>query len=389
MALQVNDVQGAIRILEAYERLPDGYGSDNPQIGQGPGKLALPPEQQQDVAYATRILNEYASSGGDISGVPQSLLKYTTPEYANFIATRSSTKFRDYLPLIATLGGGLAGVFGGAAAAGAGGSQAAGTEAAATYGGGVAGGGEFGVGATTYGGGAAAAGGATAAGGTSSGGASSGGMQPGVGEYGELGELGWEGGIPGGPGVTSGGSTGTALQRILDGTATTQDYLSLTGQIAPSLLGIYASDKQTDALKGLSEQYQAIGAPYRSRLEELYANPNAFLTSPEVTVPVQQGTDIMARSLSTSGNPIGSGNALQQLQSYSADQLFGRLGQEKDRLAGFGGLASYNAAAPAAATNAIGSQANIYNAIGGGIADVFTPRRNRSLADILRESSYA
>ena len=81
--------------------------------------------------------------------------------------------------------------------------------------------------------------------------------------------------------------------------------------------------------------------PYRTRLSDLYANPDSFLTSNEVTKPVQMGSDILARSLSVGGNPIGSGNALQQLQSYSADQLFSRLGEEKTRLGNLGGMSSF------------------------------------------------
>ncbi len=165
----------------------------------------------------------------------------------------------------------------------------------------------------------------------------------------------------------------SALSRILNGSGTGEDYLSLFGKIAPAALGAYASNQQSNQLGAVADKFASYGAPYREKLGALYANPSSFLSSPEVQVPVQQGTDMMARSLSVKGNPAGSGNALQQLQSYSSDQLFGRLGQEKDRLAGFGGLSAYNQAAPAAATAAVGSNANVYNAIGGGIADVFSP----------------
>src|SRR3990167_5679264 len=344
------------------------------------GQLSQQTEFAQEINTAARTISAYAMNGGDVSKIPQSLQYLASTDWANRIDAAGSGKWRDVLPLLAVAGGGLAGVFGGAAAAGG---AAAGTEGAATYGaaGEVAGGAAAG-GTGTAG---AAAGGATLAEQSAAiGSGSAAGTAAGTG----VGTGTAAGTTVTGAGTAGTAASGTALSRILNGTATTEDYLTLTGQVAPSLLGAYASGEQTDALKGLEGQYQAMGAPYRGRLAELYANPEAFLTSPEVTVPVQQGTDIMARSLSTKGNPTGSGNALQQLQSYSADQLFGRLGQEKDRLAGYGGLASYNAAAPAAATNAIASQANVYNAIGGGIADVFTPRRNRSLADILRESGY-
>lgn len=144
---------------------------------------------------------------------------------------------------------------------------------------------------------------------------------------------------------------------------------------------------------------QAIGAPYRGRLESLYANPSSFLTSPEVQVPVQQGTDIMARALSArEGNPVASGGALQQLQSYASDQLFGKLGDEKKRLADFGGLGSYNAAGASipgitttlpttttAGSNvgtqagsqanlaSVGANSNIWGSLGTAASNIFNP----------------
>jgi len=145
---------------------------------------------------------------------------------------------------------------------------------------------------------------------------------------------------------------------------------------------MYASDQQANAMGDLAARYEGYGAPYRDRLADLYSDPTAFLDSPEVKVPVQMGTDALARALSTQGNPAGSGTALQELQNYSANQFFGRLGQEKDRLAGFGGLTAYNAAAPQAASNAVNAERGVYDALGYGIGAVTNPPR--SLADILK-----
>ena len=125
-----------------------------------------------------------------------------------------------------------------------------------------------------------------------------------------------------------------------------------------------------------------MGAPYRGRLADLYSNPSAFLNSPEVQVPVQQGTNALARALSVQGNPIGSGTALQELQNYSSNQLFGRLGQEKDRLAGFGGLSAYNQAAPGAANNAIDANYGVYGALGKGAANIFNPPKQYNLVGL-------
>ena len=161
---------------------------------------------------------------------------------------------------------------------------------------------------------------------------------------------------------------------------------SLLGAGIPAGLGALASSNQTDKLTALSDKYSAMGQPYRDKLSALYADPSTFLNSDAVRIPVQQGTDMLARSLSTRGNPTGSGNALTELQKYSSGQLFDRLGQEKDRLAGFGGLSAYSGAAPQAATNAINSSANTYNAIGAGAADIFTPQQN-TLADLIKQMS--
>ena len=155
----------------------------------------------------------------------------------------------------------------------------------------------------------------------------------------------------------------------------------LAGAI-PAAFGAYGANQQANAYEGLARDYMNMGAPYRGRLADLYNNPSAFLSSPEVQVPVQQGTDALARALSVQGNPIGSGTALQELQNYSANQLFGRLGQEKDRLGGFGGLSAYNQAAPQAASNAIGANKGIYDAFGAGAADVFYPPRRYSLSGL-------
>jgi len=188
----------------------------------------------------------------------------------------------------------------------------------------------------------------------------------------------------GGTAVTGAGTaaTGTALQRILDGSGTTQDYLTLAGQVAPSLLGMHASNEQTDALTRLADRNFEIGAPFRSRLAEISEDPNLFYDSPQA----KQATESVLRRLSaTHGNVAGSPYG----QALTIDALAGQFGQERDRLANFGGLTAFNQAAPGSATAAIGSQANFFNALGGGIADVTTPRRqNMTLSEILRAGGY-
>jgi len=148
----------------------------------------------------------------------------------------------------------------------------------------------------------------------------------------------------------------------------------IAGRLLATGVGVLGANQQTKALQGLSNQFAEYGAPYRARLAASYADPAGFLkNSPDINAAVQQGTDATARALSVQGNPAQSGHALQELQNYATTGLYGKLGQERDRLAGFGGLTAYNAAAPSAATNAVTSQAGPYNAIGAGINTITNP----------------
>jgi hypothetical protein len=222
----------------------------------------------------------------------------------------------------------------------------------------------------------------------------------------------------GGAAATAAG--GSALSRILDGTATTADYLSAFGSVAPSLLSMFGLNQQSETLAGIAGQQRAaeearyqdlvrreqerfntvsgtesarladliareqerfgtlmgredaaigrqrgdiefgrsVGAPYRDQLAALYANPNSFLSSDAVTAPVNQATNSLARALSVRGNPAGSPAAMAEIEKYAANSLAGLLGQEKDRLAQFGGLSAFNqagAAVPGIGTNLSGS----------------------------------
>ena len=187
-----------------------------------------------------------------------------------------------------------------------------------------------------------------------------------------------------------------SLSQILQNGGTVDDWLKVAGTAAPGLIAAYASGQQGDAIKDIAGQQQAqfdkyfqMGQPYRDRLAGLYADPSKFLSSQEVQAPVQQGTDALARSLSAKvGNPIDNMTALGELQNYSANQLFGRLGQEKDRLAGFGGLSAYNQAG--ASGNTLQAQlmganadAGIWGGLGRAAGDVFNSAS--TLGEILKQ----
>ena len=417
-------------LLKRYRAAPSGYGNvadwmTPEQQERNRGQAMFDAPKISAAIRAEQFLNALDQYGVSSTAELPPEVQAQLPHQGRYYSAPSGSLFQqlgDFVtsPAVLTAAAGLAGVFaGGAGAAGAAGAEGAaagGTAAGEALGTGLtAAAAEGGLGTTTAGTGFTAGGlglGGTGAGAGIGGGALGGGIGTGAGSAATGAGLAGAGALaPGffaseslypviggktaaaaGTGATTGTSTqaakSTALSRILAGNGTTEDYLTLAGQVAPSLLGAYASDKQTDALKDQAARYEAMGAPYRGRLADLYADPSAFLTSPEVTVPVQQGTDALARALSTRGNPAGSGTALSEIQNYASNQLFSRLGSEKDRLAGFGGLTAYNAAAPGAATNAIGSSSNFYNALGYGAGQVLNPPQ-MSLVDLMKQYNVA
>ena len=164
--------------------------------------------------------------------------------------------------------------------------------------------------------------------------------------------------LPGIPGGTGGGTSGgTVINMPGGGTIDMAQLIALLG-------GGAAAHQQAEAFREMSEQFMGMGAPYREQLLNLQNDPMSYLNSPAVTGAVQQGTDALARSLSVQGNPIGSGGALQQLQSYATNEQLNRLGSERDRLSRMGGIESFNSAVPSSMINAINSQAGQYDALG-------------------------
>ena len=170
--------------------------------------------------------------------------------------------------------------------------------------------------------------------------------------------------------------TSTALQQLLKGLGGNGNSSGLgsLGSLLAAGLGAYGSNRQAQQLGTLSQQYAGYGAPYRAMLASSYADPNSFLAnSPDIKAAVGQGTDALAHSLSTQGNPAGSGAALQQLQNYATQGLYGQLGNARNQLANFGGLSNFNQAALGLATQQIQAQGNTLNALGSGISSATNP----------------
>lgn len=177
--------------------------------------------------------------------------------------------------------------------------------------------------------------------------------------------------------LSQGKNIPTSLIKSVFGTddATSASIASMIGKLGAAGLGAYASNQQSNALADVAKQYAEYGAPYRAQLASLQTDPGSFLSSPRVTSAVDQGTSAMARALSArDGNPVGSGRALQELQNYSTNSLYGQLTNRENQLANFGGLSSFNSAAPSANLASVQQTGNMYNAIGAGINDIFNPQ---------------
>jgi len=205
------------------------------------------------------------------------------------------------------------------------------------------------------------------------------------------------GGVTGAAGSASGGGTvaaagaaaaGTPLSRVLDGTASTADYLSIGGGLGAAGLGAYAANQQSNDLNALADKYLAIGAPSRSRYESSFAPGFSLENEPGYKAALDQTTEAFLRKASMQGNPADNPGAwAETLKGVNTSLALPALYNYRNQNAATGGYGAFNSAAPGAATGAIGAQGNVYNAIGAGAADLFNPRPAPiTLNDIYRAS---
>lgn len=183
------------------------------------------------------------------------------------------------------------------------------------------------------------------------------------------------GGVGAGTGVGTAAGSASAISRIFAGNGTPADYASIIGSAAPALLGAYAANKQTGAYSDLAAKLAEYGAPSRARYEGSFAPGFSMSQDPGFTDALNQAGKASMHALSTFGNPAGSPNAWAQSQSDLYSKFaYPALQTYRNQNANAGGISALTTAAPQASTAAIGSQAGVYGAIGGGIADIFNPQ---------------
>ena len=189
--------------------------------------------------------------------------------------------------------------------------------------------------------------------------------------------------------AANGVNAASAIQKLISGQSlTTADIASLAsagGTAAGGLLGYLQSNRQSDQLKSLSDQYSGYGAPSRARYEASYAPGFSMASDPGYTDALNQASKATLHSLSVNGNPAGSPNAwAQSLADNTAKFAYPALQTYRTQNANSGGISSFNSASPELATGAITAQSQGVNSLGKAAANIFNPAQPTSLADILK-----
>jgi hypothetical protein len=146
---------------------------------------------------------------------------------------------------------------------------------------------------------------------------------------------------------SSGSGTSNALSRIMDGTASTADWLSVIGGGAATGLGIYGANEQANKLKEIADRYYATGAPSRERYEASFAPGFKATDMPGYQDALDTSTDTLLRRASTGGNPVGNPGVMAEIAKYvTGNVALPALQNYRTQNANTGGYSSFNTAAP-------------------------------------------
>lgn len=171
---------------------------------------------------------------------------------------------------------------------------------------------------------------------------------------------------------------GTALSRLLDGTATSADYAQLLGTVGGSVLGAVGSNAQADAYSDVANKYLALGAPYRDKLAASYQPGFSMADQPDFQNALDVGAQAAARATSAKvGNPVDNPGAYAEMQKYITGSLaLPQLNTYRSQLGSFGQLGTNTAGTND--TQAAGQTSGMYNALGYGLGQLTQPQ---SLSD--------
>src|SRR3990167_356286 len=179
------------------------------------------------------------------------------------------------------------------------------------------------------------------------------------------------------------------LSKVINGTATTEDYANIAGKLGAAALGLLGSNQQATSLNSLAAKYQEYGAPSRARFEASMTpgfDPNSIGGYAGALDTVSKG--ILARLSATGGNPFGNPGGLidanKQIVSGTAMPAI----NEYQRLNANTGFGSSMNAALGLQTQGIGADANALNSLGYGLNALTNQQpQQQSLADLLKALS--
>ena len=173
----------------------------------------------------------------------------------------------------------------------------------------------------------------------------------------------------------------TALGRILDGSATPEDYASVVGSLGATGLGVLGSNAQADALRDVSQQYLALGAPYRTLLEGSYKPGFDLWKQPAYKSALDDSWESAFRGMNS--NPFDNpGQIIEANKRITGGLTLPALSNYRGQLGQFGGL-GLNTSGQASLAEA-GQSGNLYDALGFGLGSLTNPQT--SLQDLLRQA---
>lgn len=175
----------------------------------------------------------------------------------------------------------------------------------------------------------------------------------------------------------------TLIGRMVNGTATADDYATIAGKLGAAALGAFGSNQQAKSLQALAQKYSEYGAPSRARYEASMTPGFDPMSIPGYAGALDTTSkSILAKLSAAGGNPFGNPGGLIDANKQIVAGTALPAVTEYQRLnanTGFGN--SMNAAIPFE-TGAVGQEGNLFNAIGYGLNQV--TNKEPTLADMIK-----
>lgn len=177
---------------------------------------------------------------------------------------------------------------------------------------------------------------------------------------------------------------GGAISRLLNGDASTQDWMKLLTSLGSTGLGLAGANAQTGALNDVYDKQMALGAPSRARFEGSFAPGfNLATGDPGFQQALATSGDVATRAAGAKyGNPAESPGAMAEIQKYILGSTYlPQLNTYRSQNL-TGGQLGTNTAGTAALGGAQAS-GGMYNALGSGLAQLTAP--DNSLASLMKQ----